>query len=67
MKFQDLEENQDQDLEEKVVEICKDSDIEIPPIDIEDCHRLHLRRNATNTMKRFNVKFVKRKHSKAMF
>ena len=41
----------DQDLEENVVKICKDLDINISPIDIEDCHRLPLGRNSTNAMK----------------
>ena len=41
----------DQDLEENVVKICKDSDINISPMDIEGCHRLPLGRNSTNTTK----------------
>ena len=41
----------DQDLEENVIKICKDLDINISPIDIEDCHRLPLGRNSTNAMK----------------
>ena len=56
----------DRDLEENVVNICKDSDINISPMDIEGCHRLPLGRNSTNTTKQVIVKFVNRKHSEAM-
>ena len=41
--YDDLE----NDLEEKVVEICKNSDIVITSSDIEICHRLPLGRNST--------------------
>ena len=47
-----------QDLEENVVKICKDSDINISPMDIEGCHRLPLGGNSTTTTKRVIVKFV---------
>ena len=56
----------DQYLEENVVKICKGSDINISPMDIEGCHRLPLGRNSTNTAERVIVKFVNRKHSEAM-
>ena len=56
----------DQDIEEKVIKICKDSDINISHMDIECCHRLSLRRNTTNTMKQVIVKLVNQKHSEAM-
>ena len=56
----------DQDLEEKVVKISKDSDIDIPPMDIEGGHRFPLGRKSTNRTKRVIVKFVNRKHSEAM-
>ena len=56
----------DQDLEENVVKICKDLDINISPMDIEDCLRLPLRRNSTNTTKRVIVKFVNQKHFEVM-
>ena len=56
----------DQNLEQTVIGICKDSGIEVNPLDIEGCHRLPLGRNATNTTKRVIVKFVNRKHSEAM-
>ena len=57
---------QDQDLEENIIKMCKDSDINIPHMDIEACHRLPLGRNLTNTTKRVIVKFVNRKRSEAM-
>ena len=41
----------DQDLEENVVKICKDSDINISPMDMEGCHRLPIGRISTNTKK----------------
>ena len=57
----------DQNLEETVIGICKDSGIDVNSLDIEGCHRLPLGRNATNTNKRVIVKFVnRRKHSEAM-
>ena len=56
----------DQDLEENVVKICKDSDINISPMNIEGCHRLPLGRNSTNATKQVIAKFVNRKHSEAM-
>ena len=56
----------DQNLEQTVIGICKDSGIEVNPLDIEGCHRLPLGRNATNTTKRVIVKFVNMKHSEAM-
>ena len=57
----------DQDLEENIIKICKDSDVNISHLDIDiGCHRLPLGRNTTNTTKRVIVKFVNRKHSEAM-
>ena len=56
----------DQNLEENIVKICKDSDINVSPMDIEGCNRFLLGRNSTNTTKRVIVKFVNRKHSEAM-
>ena len=58
--------NQILDLAENIIKICKDSDINISPMDIEDCHRLPIGRNTTNTTKRVIVKFVNGKHSEAM-
>ena len=59
-------EDLDQNLEQTVIGICKDSGIEVNPLDIEGCHRLPLGRNATNNTKRVIVKFVNRKHFEAM-
>ena len=56
----------DQNLEQTVIGICKDSGIEVNPLDIEGCHRLPLGRNATNTTKQVIVKFGNMKHSEAM-
>ena len=56
----------DQNLEQTLIGNRKDSGIEVNPLDIEGCHRLPLGRNATNTTKQVIVKFVNRKHSKAM-
>ena len=35
-------------------------------MDIEDCHRLSLRRKSTNTAKRVIMKFVNQKHFEVM-
>ena len=56
----------DNELEEKVIEICKDSDIVITPGDIEGCHRLPMGRNSTSENKRAIVKFINRKHPELM-
>ena len=56
----------DQDLEENLARICKDSDINILPMDIEGCHRLPLERNSTNATEQVIVKFVNRNNSEAM-
>ena len=56
----------DNDLEEKVIEICKDSNIVITSSDIEGCHRLPLERNTTSENKRVIVKIVNKKHSELM-
>ena len=54
------------DLQENIVKICKDSNINISPMDLECCHRLPLRRNSTNATKQLIVKFVNKEHSEAM-
>ena len=56
----------DEDLENHVIEICKNSNNMINPTDIEGCHRLPLGRNSTTDNKRVIVKFVNRKHSELM-
>ena len=50
-------------LEGKVIDICKDPDIEIGHIDIEGCHGLPLSRNNAVGIKRVIVKFENIKHS----
>ena len=49
-----------------VIRICKDSRIDVNPLEIEVCHRLPLGRNAINTAKQVIVKFVTSGHSEAM-
>ena len=56
----------DQDLKENIIKICKESDINLPNMDIEGCHRHHLGRNTINTRKQVIVKFVNRKHTEPM-
>ena len=55
----------DSDLENHVVEICRNSNI-INPADIEGCHHLPLGHNSTTANKRVIVKFVNRKHLELM-
>ena len=50
----------DNDLENTVISICRDSGVEIDPKDIEGCHRLPLSRNSRGQDKRVIVKFVNR-------
>ena len=38
----------DQNLEQTVIKICKGSEIDVNPLDIEGCHRLLLGTNSTN-------------------
>ena len=56
----------DNNLEDKVIDICKDASIEIGHVDIEGCHRLPLSRNNAGSTKLATVKFVNRKHSEDM-
>ena len=56
----------DENLEKKVIDICKESGIDLNPYDIEACHRLPSGRVNTSNSKRVIVKFVNRKHSVAM-
>ena len=56
----------DNDLENTVISICRDSGVEIDSKDIEGCHRLPLSRNSRGQDKRVNVKFVNRKHLEAL-
>ena len=56
----------DENLEKKVIDICKESGIDLNPYDIEACHRLPSGRVNTSNSKCVIVKFVNRKHSEAM-
>ena len=53
----------DNNLEDKVIDICKDAGIEIGHMNIEGCHRLPLSRNNSGGTKRVIVNFVNRKRS----
>ena len=53
----------DNNLEDKVIDICKDVGTEIGHMDLERCHRLPLSRSNAGGTKRVIVKFVNRKHS----
>ena len=55
----------DDNLEDTIIEACKYINIDVSETDIEACHRLPIRRNATNASKRVIVKFVNRKHSES--
>ena len=57
----------DEDLENTIISICKDSGVEIDSRDIEGCHKLPLSRNSRGQDKRVMVKFVNRKHLEALF
>ena len=61
-----LHEILDNNLEGKVIDICKDAGIKIDHMDIESCHRLLLIRNNSGGTKRVIVKFVNRKHPEDM-
>ena len=46
----------DDKLENTIIEACKDNNINVSETDIEACHRLPVRCNATNVSKRVIVK-----------
>ena len=56
----------DDNLEDTIIEACKDINIDVSETDIEACHTLPLRGNATNTSKRVIVKFVNWKHAESI-
>ena len=56
----------DDKLEEKIIEACKDINIDVRETDKEACHRLPIKLNATNAGIRVIVKFVKRKHAESI-
>ena len=57
----------DNNLEDKVIDICKDVGIKIGHVDIEGCHRLPLGGNNAGGTKRIVVKFVNRKDVKMCY
>ena len=56
----------DNNLDNTIIEACKDINIDVSETDIEACHRLPVRRNATNASKRVIVKFVNRKDAESI-
>ena len=53
----------DKNLEKKVIDICKESGIDLNPYDTEACHRLPSRFVHTNNSKCVIVKFINRKQA----
>ena len=56
----------DEDLDYIVINICKESEIDVEVRDIEQCHRLPLSRNSRSHNKWVIVKFVNRKNAEAL-
>ena len=56
----------DEDLENTVINICKESGIGVQARDIEGCHRLPLSRNSRSHDKRVIVKFLNQKNEEAL-
>ena len=56
----------DDNLEDTIIKACKDINIDVSETDIEACHRLPVRCNATNTSNRVIVKFVNQKHAESI-
>ena len=56
----------DDNLEDTIIEACKDVNINVSETDIEACDRLPVRRSVTNVSKRFTVKFVNREHAESI-
>ena len=53
-------------MENTVINICKESGIDVDARDIEGCHQLPLSRNSRGHDKRVIVKFVNRKYAEAL-
>ena len=67
VEFSDIPDTiNDENLEDTIIEACKDINIDVSKTDIEACHRLPARRNATNASKRVIVRFVNRKHAESI-
>ena len=56
----------DNNLEDTIIEACKDINIDVSETDIEACHRLSVRRSATNASKKVIVTFVNQKHAESI-
>ena len=56
----------DDKLEDTIIEACKDINIAVSEMGIDDCHRIPVRRNATNVSNRVIVKFVNCKHAESI-
>ena len=56
----------EENLEDTIIEACKDINIDVSETNIEVCHRLPVRRNPTNASKRVIVKFVNQKHAESI-
>ena len=56
----------DNQLEDKVIKICRESGVEVNQNDIEGCHRLPASRYSRSDNKRVIVKFLNRKHSESL-
>ena len=53
-------------IQKKLIDVCKESGIDLNPYGIEACHRLPSGRVNTSNSKHLIVKFVNRKHSETM-
>ena len=56
----------EENLEDTIIEACKDINIDVSETDIEVRHRLPVRHNPTNASKRVTVKFVNQKHAESI-
>ena len=56
----------DNQLESKIIRICRESGVEVDHNDIEGCHRLPISRYSRDDNKKVIVKFVSQKHSESL-
>ena len=56
----------DKDLKNTVINICKESGIDVEVRDTEGCHRLPLSRNSRGHDKRVIVKFANQKYTETL-
>ena len=67
MEFSDIPNDiPDNQPEDKVIEICRESGVEIDQNDIEGCHRLPASRYSRSDNKRVILTFLNRKHSESL-